>query len=527
MIRRVGLLAVIVLILSPLAFNSDGVLQPQRSSAMPKFAAGRVVATRTSNELKAARMWLQGEALKGNLKLARVQTENQTGYVHKRYDVFHLGVRVWGAQIIDHQKDGRTYAINGQAFEDILVSVVPQIEASDAVRQAGESVGPGFAPIGTPELVLLPLEAGFLLTYRVEHFRTDALMISFVDARTGAVVFSYDDVKKDQAVGIGRGIFGDVKKLSTEYKDNTYRFVDVMRPAKIITGDMRHSEDITTTNYITDDDNDWPDPVSVDAHGYLGWIYDYFSMVHGRKGMDDANMQTVVNVHYGTNYKNAFFHGTTKWLYFGDGDPNSMYPYAGALDIVCHEFTHGITDHTCGLIYFGESGSLNEAISDILGVSCEFFHQPAGIGYQRAEWWEGEDTRRPFQAARDLSDPARLVFYEPYGWKYPDHWSDYYDFTPYGNWDNNGVHVNQAIATHWYYLLANGGTNKTSGITVSGIGVGDAERIAYRGWFYYLIPSSTFRNARSATYQAAVDLFGAGSTQAQRVARAWDAVGVY
>jgi Zn-dependent metalloprotease len=114
-----------------------------------------------------------------------------------------------------------------------------------------------------------------------------------------------------------------------------------------------------------------------------------------------------------------------------------------------------------------------------------------------------------------------------YGWRYPDHYSDYYDFTAYNNWDNNGVHINQSIATHWYYLLANGGTNRKSGISVAGIGVGDAERIAYRGWVNYLTPNATFHDARVATIQAAVDLFGGSSTQVNRVTTAWNAVGVY
>jgi Zn-dependent metalloprotease len=64
-------------------------------------------------------------------------------------------------------------------------------------------------------------------------------------------------------------------------------------------------------------------------------------------------------------------------------------------------------------------------------------------------------------------------------------------------------------------------------MAVEGIGLGKAEKIAYRGWVYYLHPSATFRSARSGTYQAAVDLYGSGSDEAQRVAQAWDAVGVH
>ncbi len=51
---------------------------------------------------------------------------------------------------------------------------------------------------------------------------------------------------------------------------------------------------------------------------------------------------------------------------------------AGALDIVAHELTHGVTDYSSSLIYMNESGALNEAFSDIMGTSVEFYYQPAG-----------------------------------------------------------------------------------------------------------------------------------------------------
>jgi len=75
--------------------------------------------------------------------------------------------------------------------------------------------------------------------------------------------------------------------------------------------------------------------------------------------------------------------------------------------------------------------------------------------------------------------------------------------------------------------LAHGGTNRISGINVSGIGLSKAEKIAYRAWVYYLFPSADFHDARIATIQAARDLYGAGSTEKSRVTRAWNAVGVF
>jgi thermolysin len=168
---------------------------------------------------------------------------------------------------------------------------------------------------------------------------------------------------------------------------------------------------------------------------------------------------------------------------------------------------------------------LNEAFSDIMGVSCEFFHQPEGTGYLRADWWEGEDCEKVFQAGRDLSNPSSVRIFSDADYRYPDHYATRYILS--SDFDNGGVHINSTIGSHWYYLLAHGGTNKTSGMSVSGIGISKAEKIAYRALVYYLYPSATFANTRSATYQAAVDIYGSGSTEALRVAQAWNAVGVY
>jgi len=105
----------------------------------------------------------------------------------------------------------------------------------------------------------------------------------------------------------------------------------------------------------------------------------------------------------------------------------------------------------------------------------------------------------------------------------PDHYSRRYR----GTADGGGVHHNSGIANQAFYLLAEGGVNRTSGRRVDGLGAGGrerAERIFYRGFTAYLTPSATFRDARAATTRAARDLYG--EAEAAQVAAAWSAVGV-
>ena len=134
--------------------------------------------------------------------------------------------------------------------------------------------------------------------------------------------------------------------------------------------------------------------------------------------------------------------------------------WAGALDIVAHEMTHHITDLTSRLRTHDEAGALNEAFSDIMATSIEFFFQDPGDGPLKADYLIGEEVADPLIAGinRSLEDPQRFGD--------PDHLSKRVT----GSADNCGVHTNSLIASHAFYLAVEGGTNRTSGVTVQGIG---------------------------------------------------------
>jgi len=518
-----------VLAIGILSASFNGTTQGSGDPNQGRLKGDALVFLTNLKDIKPMERMMQRAIAAGNLRLADTQVENLGEYVHQRYNVYYKGIPVWAAQLIRHLKNGAVYCINGDFFQDINIPVEPILNRDRAVAIAKNALfGTADELRGEASLVIYPSKEGYRLVYKVDlQGAIDQYWFAFVDAGTGELIFKYNNIQTSETgtFGVGQGILGDWKKLSVDLVDGTtYYLVDLMRPAKLITANSNYSENTSSASYFTSTDNTkWSDRAAVDAHGYLGWIWDYYYLVHNRKGMNDANMQQVITVHLGKNYQNAFYMFSTKWMYFGDGDPKSRYPYPAALDIICHEFSHGVTHHTSNLVYAYDSGALNEAFSDIMGVSCEFFFQPAGYGYQKAEWWEGEDTNKNFGPSRDLSNPHSQKIWQNADYRYPDHLSEKLIMDD----DNGGVHINMTIATHWYYLLANGGTNRKSRITVNGIGVGDAEKIAYRGWTRYLGPNATFKSARSATYQAAVDIFGGSSAQAQRVALAWDAVGVY
>jgi len=272
----------------------------------------------------------------------------------------------------------------------------------------------------------------------------------------------------------------------------------------------------------------------VDAHWGARWTYDYYLNIHSRNGIDGAGGPGVTTagansgislitsrVHFGTSgrYNNAFWFNNR--MSYGDGDGTTFSPLT-TIDICGHEMTHGVTERTAGLTYASESGALNESLSDIMGSMVELYSDGGAVSANT--WKIGEDAYTPGtsgDALRSMSSPNSVGD--------PDHYSlRLYQgsCTPSSANDNCGVHTNSSISNHAYYLIANGGTNRVSGIAVTGIGTSPAERIFYRALTVYMTSSTNFSGARTATLNAATDLYGTGSTQYNGVAQGWCAVGV-
>ncbi|HEV8540913.1 MAG TPA: M4 family metallopeptidase, partial [Verrucomicrobiae bacterium] len=181
-------------------------------------------------------------------------------------------------------------------------------------------------------------------------------------------------------------------------------------------------------------------------------------------------------------------------------------PYPLALDVVGHELTHGVTQNSSDLVYELQPGALNEAFSDIFGVSVE----ASVVG--QADWKMGEKLGKVF---RDLKNPGSLQI-EGLNKPYPSKMSEFIDLPNSDNTDHGGVHINSSIINHAYYLLAEG--------LNGAIGIGDAEKIFYRCLTQRLQRQSQFIDARLGCIASAEALFGADSTQARKTAEAFDAV---
>jgi bacillolysin len=488
----------------------------------------------------------------GDLRRRSVRPDTLVpGRSHERFDQYVRGVRVYGAELARQVDErGQTVSIFGTIYENIGIPVAPTLTQAEAKRRIEALGGDTLGETRQPELLILPTADGaFALTWHERIFSPSAgtLTAYFLDAHTGAVVKARNEAKTQGPVGVGTGVLGDTKKVSVTPTGGQFLAIDGLRPPDILTFDMKGNINrvlaflngqvsLGFADVATDADNTWTDTAAVDAHAYAGFTYDYFYKRFNRRGLDNDDIRILSLVHpvhradvlsqspfiIGLFYLNAAYFGDGVMVY-GEGLPagftagGQVWDYlSGALDIVAHELTHGVTDYSSGLIYENESGALNESFSDMMGSAVEFFFQERGTGNLQADWLVGEDVIRP-GGLRSMANPASTGD--------PDHYSNRYTGTD----DNGGVHINSGIPNLAYYLAIEGGAHPRTGAAVAGVGFANREqmeKIFYRAFTQMMPANASFAQARAITLQAARDLHGAGSSQENAVAQAWSAVGV-
>jgi len=158
----------------------------------------------------------------------------------------------------------------------------------------------------------------------------------------------------------------------------------------------------------------------------------------------------------------------------------------------------------------------------MMGVSTDFYFTALGAKPTPANYVLGQEVFTPFlpgsvSGIRSMENPGAFGD--------PDHYAKRFTGTD----DNGGVHINSGIPNQAFYLAIEGGTNRTSGLSVQGVGGANREQIEkvfYRAFTQFLPASATFSIARQATLRAATDLYGGSSPAFRAVSQAWDAVGV-
>lgn len=249
------------------------------------------------------------------------------------------------------------------------------------------------------------------------------------------------------------------------------------------------------------------DPAVDEAAAGVSGALALFAEVYERASYDGAGAPVSLTVHYERDYANAFWDGTQ--LVFGDGDGEIFDRFTKPVDVLGHELTHAVTEHTAGLVYEGQSGALNESLSDVF-ASC-LKQRLLGQDAAAADWLIGEGIFLPgvqARALRDLAAPG-TAYDDPRLGRDPQpaHLDDYVE----GPADNGGVHVNSGIPNRAFQLAA---------VAVGGSSWDGAGHIWYDALVGDLVgPDTDFAGFAAATVAAAGE-------HADAVTDAWAAVGV-
>lgn len=478
------------------------------------------------------------------LLLYRTDTD-PLGFTHYRYQQYHRGVEVDGAELLIHEKDGFVRSLNGKLVRGLDANPQSRLTSADAIGAALKYVGgtqymwevpaaeamlkriknnPAATYYPQPELVLMTPgfsqgPALFQPAWRMNVYAQQPLSRKeiYVDALTGNILQATEMLHDQNTPGTAETRYSGTHEIITDSVEaGVFRLVESTRGGGIETYNMQTGTDYGNAIDFLDDDNLWnnvnpkQDEVATDAHWGAEMTYDYYNIKHSRSGIDGNNMPLISYVHFDVGYNNAFWNG--EFASFGDG--SGAWTSLTSLDVVGHEFTHGVTGTSAGLRYQNESGALNESFSDIFGTAIEFWADP-----DQGDWLVGEDFVKFGSPLRSMSNPKAEDNPDTYKGQ---HWES-------SSADNGGVHTNSGVQNHWFYLLSAGGSgtnDRQNDYDVTGIGIDDAGAIAYRNLTFYLVQLSNYADAREGSLQAAEDLFGACSPAYVQTANAWYAVGV-
>ena len=462
--------------------------------------SGTTAEERGLNALEKVKADFGIEKAHGQFKV-KASHQDEIGTTHSKFQQTLNGLKVFHHEMIVHEKGGEVLGVTGDYAKVAANATEPVLQGSAAIQKALAQTGftgPLLQP-ATAELGYAAQGGEARLAYAVTLSYAEQNALAnwqlLVDALDGSILSQVNAA--EALLGAGIGTHGELRWFNTTYKNGTHILEDRTKPMSgtIQTHEVDREDPVTyyVSKDMTDPDNFWngaAQRAGVDAHYYAGKVYDYYYNRLGRNSFD-GNGHTIRSVvHFGTNHNNAYFFNNE--LVFGDGDGEMFSPLSGSLDVIAHELSHGVTNYTSGLLYEGQPGSLNESFSDVMAIVMD-----------ADDWQLGEDVwtpNIPGDACRDLANP------ELYG--HPAHMDDYRP--------DDRIDVNSGIPNKAFYNFA------------TGIG---SRAIAGKVWYTasrdYMIPTSTFSGARSATLQAAAALYGAKSQYYKALVKAWNNVGVY
>ncbi|WBW98729.1 M4 family metallopeptidase [Oceanirhabdus sp. W0125-5] len=468
---------------------------------------------------------------KNSMKKVKIK-KDKLGFTHVKMQQTFEGIPIYGKEYIVHfDKSGKAYAANGYVEFDLNKKlsmshqkkvketkvkekdkklILQEINKEQALQIALKATNAG-------ELQAKPEIDMYYYEHEGEYYKVYKVRVNFllpepgdwhvfINVNNGEILNKYNAIAYANSDATGVGVLGDSKSFKVTYTGGEYNLIETKASGtRVITYDAGNRtffpQWFLPGDVVVSDDNIFDssrDGAAVDAHVYASNVYDYYKEIFNRNSIDNNGMDIKSSVHYYRNYVNAFWNGYQ--MVYGDGNGVDSIELCGALDVVAHEITHGVTSHEANLQYQNQSGALNESFSDVFGTFVEFKYQS-----NKADWLCGEDIWTPNVAGDALRSMSNPTLYGQ-----PDHMNNYLNTTE----DNGGVHTNSGIPNKAAYLVA------------TSIGIEKTEQIYYRALTVYLTTTSDFSDCRAALLQSAEDLYGTG-TEYNAIVSAFNTVGIY
>lgn len=462
-------------------------------------------------------------AVRVDVDLRTMSVEDEGAVTTVRFAQTYDGVPVWGAQSLVHLVDSNgaysTSDVAGHLFPDLSAPSVPAF--GNGV--AGELVAVRFPAVTQTRvephgLTMLPMGRGVLayhFTLWGNEYRHPIKREVFVNARTGGVAFFYDNLQTDgPVVGSGVTAHGDEVPLDVFERGTVFEMRDQSQPMFLTAGGEITTHDVagsrshvgTNANVVTSSSSLFSGRHSssgaVDAHFGAQKFYEFY-LALGRDSFDGQGGDIVSSVNAtdaGAPLFNAFWDGDQ--VVYGNPNPAELYPFSADLDIVAHELTHGVIQHSGNLAYINQSGAMNEAYADYFGNAIDVDVSGTPM-----------DAPGASRIAEDLCKVAR-----PEAFTCPlrdlDDGMTTDDFVFYlADFDSGGVHLNSTIYSGalWDIREALGGEK--------------ADAYIYRALTSYTTPIDDFVDGRDAVVAAATEL-GASSEDLAAINAAFDAKGI-
>lgn len=312
----------------------------------------------------------------------------EIGSVLLRLHQYYGTYRILDSDLLVHVENGLITTINGSYFSSIdnigNVSSLGQAEIVQIAAAEELESEPDSGFLYTIEKVMAKnssdsedtnLYFASIVSVSDEKNLETAVDV-IIDEQSGQILDKISRVI--YAKGTANTRYSGTQTIGTTFEDSKYVLKDATRGNGIYTRNLNHSNNTAKLTEFTDTDDNWTtaeyhnsnkDDGALDVHWAAMKTYDYFYTTFQRNSYDNAGAPIQCCVHYKTSYENSFWESTLQLFCFGDGHENQ--DIMASLDIVAHEIGHAVCTYSANLKYAGESGAINEGLSDIWGTCVE------------------------------------------------------------------------------------------------------------------------------------------------------------